>query len=453
MMRDDLEARIGRRLTELAPEPSLEFGDRLASAVAATPQRGRPFGLRGSAFGYRRVTLLIAAALLVGLVAGAIAVGSGLLKFRGLVPPDASPSAEASSEATPSSSAEPSIGQPLGLIVYNVLQLIQPLPDNCTPSNHPWCHVQRIWIANGDGTGAHELLPEVPGDQQALGWTPDGSRILYQDTACELGFADVEGSVVETLPLDIMFPARAPDECPDLSAGFSFSPDGGQLAYVVGEGEIGGPQVSTIVVYDLDTRQLTRLESTSANDAGTCVTPSEGINLGPMWSPDGRRLVVTRDNIGPVDENHACRSIVFTVNGDGTDFRVVVPSQVGSQPLGASWSPDGSLIVFHVGNYANGGAGDTCDVATVGLDGSDFRRLTSDGISCGPSWTEDGRILFRKFIDLDLGTSDPWIMDADGSNATLLQGDLLVEFTTPPCGVCPYANPDATGEGFVQPLP
>jgi Tol biopolymer transport system component len=447
MTTPDLERRIRTWFADEIGEGESAPSSVYAFLGAIPQSMPRQQGLFG-----RRAFILLAAALLVGLLAGAIAVGSGVIKLPSFIlGPSLAP--EASTDATPSSSAEPSIGQPLGLIVYNVLQLIQPLPDNCTPSNHPWCHVQRIWIAKGDGTAAHELLPDVPGDQQALGWTPDGSQLLYQDSTCELRFADAEGVVVDTLPRDVLFPTLSADDCPDLSAGFSFSPDGTRLAYVVGEGAIGGPQVTTVVVYDMGTRELTRLDSTSTHDTETCVTANEGINQGPMWFPDGTRLVVTRDNIGPVDENHACRSIVFTVNADGTDFRVVVPSKTGSQPLGASWSPDGLRIVFRVGNYANGGAGDTCDVAIVRPDGSDLRQLTSDGISCWPSWTEDGRILFIKFIDLDLGTSNPWIMDADGSNATLLQGDLLAEFTTPPCGPCPYANPDATGDGFVQPLP
>jgi hypothetical protein len=58
------------------------------------------------------------------------------------------------------------------------------------------------------------------------------------------------------------------------------------------------------------------------------------------------------------------------------------------------------------------------DVYTVKPDGTDVRRLTTDGMSMTPSWTPDGRILYtRSAADNDDTAAGWFIMDADGSNA------------------------------------
>jgi hypothetical protein len=454
MMRDDLDGRITQRLRELAPEPSFDFGERLRAAVADAPQRGQPWSLRvrGSFFGSRRVGLLIAATVvLVALTVGAIVVASGLIKLPS--PPPVPPvPPEASAEATPGTSSEPSPDRPLGMIVYNVTEFIQPPPDNCTPPNHPWCTVQRIWIANSDGTSARELLPDVPGDQNALGWTPDGSRLLYLDSSCQLRFADAEGTVLETQPLDVLYPSRTSDtpcDYADLSAGFAFSPDGTRLAYVLGEGDIASP-TTVIAIYDLDARQVTRLVSTGVTDTGTCVTANEGRNLSPVWSPDGSQLLFQREPIGPLNEAGGCQRAVLVVNADGTDLRVVVPPGPRRNPGDASWSPAGSLISYH---YAEWDAL-VVDIFVVNPDGTGVRQLTTDGLSAFPMWTADGRIVFGRFADATAESpSELWIMDADGGGLAQLQGDSLADLVAPACVGCPYANPDQPADGLRQPLP
>jgi len=450
MMRDDFEARIKSRLAELAPEPGLDFGDRLATAVSVTPQGGRPYAMPGGLFGTRRVGLLIAAALLVGLLAGAIAVGSGVIKLPSVLPPP-SPTVEASTEPAPSISIEPSPAQALGLVAYSVIQPIDPPPDGCgTSIFHPWCSAERIWIANSDGTDAHELLPDVPGNQHVVAWMPDGARLLYAEDR-GLALTDVNGSGPE-----IITATQCPDgtvtNCPNL--GGVLSPDGSRLAYTL----LPGTQAdsSVVAILDLTTREITVLQSTRTTGVNEgCVTAAgQGDNGTPLWSPDGTRLIVTRVNIGPLDERGNCRSIVYSVNADGTDYRVVVPSGTRQQPSSGGWSPDGShLVLSSMDADPNGGSDATCDIAIVRPDGSDLRQLTSDGISCNPLWTRDGRILFAKWIDLEAGTFDLWIMDADGSNARRLPDTSLAGLTDIGCIAC--SNPQSVNWSDVlwQPSP
>ena len=405
----------------------------------------------------RRSFVLLAAALLVSLIAGAIAVGSGVIKLPSFLP---LPSivAEPSAVASPSGSLEPSPPASPGLVVYNVTELIQPPPANCTPPMRSWCRVQRIWIANADGSGAHELLPDAPGSQYAIGWTPDGSRILYEDSSCRLRLADTEGSGLETLPLETLYPAYiSADPCDsanpsngiDLSNGIAFSPDSARLAYVVSEPGSNGGALTTIAIYNLETREVTRLESTRATDRGTCVS-NEGHNESPMWSPDGTQLLFERMGTGP-NEGGGCQTTVLVVNADGTGLRVIVPG-ARRNPHHARWSPDGSLIAYHYGEV------DPLlfDIFLVHPDGKGVRQLTTDGLSAFPEWTADGRIAFGRFADSNAAdTSEVWIMNVDGGGLVRLgQGESLADLTGPNCGVCPYAYPSENHpDGLLQPLP
>lgn len=376
------------------------------------------------------------------------------------------PAASESAALVPSASpaATPSVPQSaLGLVVYNVTELIQPLPDNCTPSNHPWCHVQRIWIANADGSGARQLLTDAPGGQYAIAWTPDGFRILYEDSSCRLRFADAEGSVLETLPLETLYPAHiSADPCDsadlsnriDIGNGTAFSPDSARLAVVMSDPGDNGATITTIAIYDLETREVTRIEATRVTDTGTCSTTNGGVNSSPIWSPDGTQLLFDRQGFG-FNQAGECLAAVFVVNADGTGLRAFVPPGARRNPGHARWSPDGSLIAYHYGEVAG-----PVDIFVMNPDGTGVRQLTTDGLSIFPEWTADGRVAFQRFPDTSYGdASEVWIMDTDGGGLIHLgQGESLADIIGPNCADCPYAFSEAIpGDnipaGLQQPVP
>jgi hypothetical protein len=460
MTNDDLELRLARRLREEAPEPTWDFADRVMAATENVSQRRR--GLSGvlprrmtvvsvpapmqRGFSRRSLVLLVAAALLVGLLAGAIAVGSGIVKLPAILP---APShvADASPEPTPSIPPEPTPTPLRALIAYIVSEPVEPVPDTCTPPDHPWCSEARIWVANADGSDAHELLPDVPGNQGLVAWMPDGTQLLYTEER-GLALTDASGAEQELIT-STQCPEGTVTNCPNL--GGSLSPDGTRLAYTFMPGSQA--DASVVAVFDLTTRQITVLESTRTNTVSNpCV--GQGVNGSPMWSPDGTRLVVTRDGIAPLDDRGNCRSIVYTVNADGTDFRVVVPSGSRRQPSSGGWSPDGSrLVLSSVDSDPQGGSDATCDIATVLPDGTDLRPLTTDGISCGARWLGDGRILFERWIDLEAGVYDLWIMDADGTDPTRVPDRSIATLTAIGCLACPVPSITEFGDVLWQPTP
>lgn len=125
---------------------------------------------------------------------------------------------------------------------------------------------------------------------------------------------------------------------------------------------------------------------------------------------------------------------LWVVAPDGSNARPLV-SDLPGEALDPSWSPDGGRLVFAVRSLedARSGpeAGET-DLYLVTLDGSDLNRLTTDGVSSQPSWSPDGSEIAYTHTSSE-GTTQIWIMEADGSNARPFTG----------CG-----GPECSGDSF-----
>jgi Tol biopolymer transport system component len=347
-----------------------------------------------------------------------------------------------------------------------------------------WTSDCRIWVEDADGTNARQLVPfdldpekprhmDMPDVQYPLAWSGDGAwlyfrfeRVEVPDDGIEtphsgLAVTDASGSRPVEL-LDVSSPNRRQpspwcpaivefDNCQANLEGMVISPDGWRLAYTIQEGR--ELNVSSIVVLDVVSGSVARLESTRTRNPGSlpnegpnepCTPGHGGYNEAPQWSPDGTRLVFTRFD---------CDNAIFTVNADGSDLRRLVRDEVPA--LAPHWSPDGSTIAFHVATAD----GTTVDVYTVRPDGSDLRALTSDGASVWPHWTRDGRIVLVRWTDPVAGEGDLWVMDGDGGNAMQIDGTVPA-LTAAGCTVCPfpvgsnrYWTEDGLSQRLWQPVP
>lgn len=137
------------------------------------------------------------------------------------------------------------------------------------------------------------------------------------------------------------------------------------------------------------------------------ITRAGGLVISPTWHPDGTRIAFTeiRDYVGAL----IIQSLV-------TGTRVTVPTTISGTNNGASFSPDGSRIVF--GRVTEEGADlYEADVTRMCC----AHRLTTNGkfaANLTPGYSPDGRRV--AFMSTRAGTPQIYAMDADGTDQSVL---------------------------------
>ncbi len=240
-----------------------------------------------------------------------------------------------------------------------------------------------------EGQAAHRIVgSDADGlDQVCPAFSPDGKRIahgeaagtadaVYHDAALVISDLDAVGNASESLRIDVGgsfpppcavwsadgrrvafgVPLTSPAN-PDRSAAGSavwvatvadghvdiltdllatdleWSPDGEQLAIASGQADLVGGQSlrdGSIRLYDADTGSLR-----------TLVGPS-GVDL-LAWSPDGRRIAYQRGN----SDGAAMDQEVWVVMVDGSERHQITRRPFGAiYGVGPVWSPTGDRIVY-----------------------------------------------------------------------------------------------------------
>jgi Tol biopolymer transport system component len=287
-----------------------------------------------------------------------------------------------------------------------------------TPSNRPASisgidaegQVQRIWSCPHD---------QWCGDVQNVAWAPDGKRIAISLTefgghslypglhivdpaagrdAHVIGVAGWPGGTAPRTPRQKALLAHARSVVvrfgcisPDEMA---WSPDGSKIAYVC---PLAGSSGTAIHIMDADGRHP-RLLRTGTRSAAW-----------PSWSPAGDRIAFstastprTKIGSGAATWAQSAVSTIYTVGLDGSDRRRVAS---GAAP---AWSADGATIA-----YRSACAGrvrlsrpDGGDVTPAGAPA----RCPGIGPSGWPAWSPDGS-------KLAIGTQrDVYLIDLDGTH-------------------------------------
>ena len=117
-----------------------------------------------------------------------------------------------------------------------------------------------------------------------------------------------------------------------------------------------------IYVMDADGRNQVRLTDNPAED------------YDPAWSPDGRKIAFVSNRDRGVDR-------IYVMDSDGRNLMLLTKESGGTGP---SWSPDGLRIVFS----RNKGGRHIC---VMDADGGNQNLLTHVGFNTLPAWSPDGK--------------------------------------------------------------
>jgi TolB protein len=189
----------------------------------------------------------------------------------------------------------------------------------------------------------------------------------------------------------------------------NWSPDGKKIAFERDDNTLGFAEIYTV---NADGSGLTKITDCAGQRTGTTPFDFCGGYFGPVWTPDGRSIVVTRCCIHLPDFDHQTIDIM---NSDGTGLRqVTFDAAAGGGDQGASVSPDGQWIAFNrtVGNPHTNPTGSA--LFLVHPDGTGLHQVTSYGLWVDEhDWSPDGsRIVFVTHALIN-GQNKPFHADID----------------------------------------
>jgi Tol biopolymer transport system component len=173
----------------------------------------------------------------------------------------------------------------------------------------------------------------------------------------------------------------------------SWSPDGGQIAYMGMSGEHWDIFVLEYAA------ALTSVESSEPVN----LTKSEDDEYYPSWSPDGSQIAFTREREGVAE--------IWVMDAAGQNERLLVSDTGRADAVG--WSPDGTQLAFSM-KQEDDREIYVLDLQSSGLDGNpEMSQLTdNDTNDYAPAWSPDGTQLV--YYALQDGDYEIFVMNADG---------------------------------------
>lgn len=253
-----------------------------------------------------------------------------------------------------------------------------------------------IYVAAADGSTPQQVPLDGPLDALwGAFWDPTGTRLLIGRFLLPEPFqaATVRPDGSEYTPLDIGVD-RFDKEC------LAWSPDGTRILCGMGP------------TADQSDPGLFSVGSTGGGDAIRLTTnPFGGRDIPGDYSPDGSRIVFTRQQPGPGKEEVGA---LIVVNADGTGEHQVTEWGIATSHDNAfaHWSPDGSQIVF---------AGREGTLMVVQPDGTglaavDLTQGDASTFAYSPGWSPDGELIIFSMWTSATDQVDLYTVRPDGTD-------------------------------------
>jgi Tol biopolymer transport system component len=250
-----------------------------------------------------------------------------------------------------------------------------------------------LYTMDPDGTGLRQLTDLATSDS-APAVSPDGRHVGFLH-----GVGDLT-PMIGTIPIDGGAVTWLTDERLFVTDGPSWSPDGSRVAFAAHDSE--GQRLFVMNSDGSQTRAIT--------------APDLYWVTGAAWSPDGSTIAFTASLVDGAGEPSTWD--VFTVRPDGTHLRnVTLTPSAEDDEYGPAWSPDGSKLVFS----RDDGRGSVLVVRDLG-DATET-VLTDGHVDDGPAWSPDGTLIAFNRAPLEGGGFDVWAVRPDGSEPTRLTRD------------------------------
>jgi TolB protein len=246
----------------------------------------------------------------------------------------------------------------------------------------------RIAFRRKEGDGASDIYM-IDSDGANLHRVTHDSSIVYSPAfspdGTELLFVSYVSGRPEAYELDLATGRRRTvSAVPGVNLTPVFRPDGAKIAVARTVGG-GGTEI-----FELDAATFSGARRITFTDPGDALNPS--------YAPDGQRIAYTSTSLGEPQ--------VFVQNIDGGGPGLISRYVYGEQGYATSpdWSPRGDRIVYQ--GWVDG----VFQIVTVNPDGSDRRVLTSKGSNEDPAFAPDGRHIV--FSSTREGYHALWVLDA-----------------------------------------